>query len=572
MIIDNPDMFILSFHQAILMVIASIIILYSSIKHRELFRWLPAYILLTIALFYNSIWYFIDSPRIISYVFYLSSIISILLPIYFEYYSIFIKPKQKAGKLKKFSAITIFFNPIILGIEILVLCLVIISLIMLIRIYFRKKTLIHFFLFSSLFAATLTIISMITQDFNVIGSIEFQYSSSFVFIAFLIATSFASIIDQKLRESEKKIRESESFFRNIAENIDAGLTIIENNKVIYLNERLSEILGYSKKDLMKLTMMDIALIEEKDRLKMFLESIENNKASLNKIDVWISTKKGEKRCIHNHYAKVIANGNKTTRYILTADITDRKIFEKKLKESEENYKKAYERVNLYKDLFTHNMNNILHAFMTSLDIFNLEFKQGKNKYNIPEFQKGLKEQIKRGVNLINAVQKFSEIEESKKKLKSINIMNVLNEAIQIVKEEFIDKRIDTQINSENKKIFILADEFLIDVFINIVTNAVKHNINQDVEILVNISETNNGGIHCLKMEFIDNGRGIPDSMKKNIFLRGIRGNKSVSGLGLGLSILINILDKYGAKIKVEDRIKDDHSQGSNFILLFHKMV
>ena len=151
-------------------------------------------------------------------------------------------------------------------------------------------------------------------------------------------------------------------------------------------------------------------------------------------------------------------------------------------------------------------------------------------------------------------------------------MNVLNEAIQIVKEEFIDKRIDTQINSENKKIFILADEFLIDVFINIVTNAVKHNINQDVEILVNISETNNGGIHCLKMEFIDNGRGIPDSMKKNIFLRGIRGNKSVSGLGLGLSILINILDKYGAKIKVEDRIKDDHSQGSNFILLFHKMV
>ncbi len=566
--LDNPDMFLLSYHQGIFMLIASIIMLYSAIKRRELLRWVPAYFLFTIGLFYNALWYPANLPRVITHILYLASVISILIPIFYEYNLLFIKKVFEIKKLKRLFPIIIYFSPIIFGIKIIIFLFMIISMIMLFKIYRKKQTLIHIFLFFSMIVGTSAVFSMIAQDFNMMGSLEFQYSSSFVFITFLIATSFASIIDQKLGESEKKLRESESFFRSIAENIDAGLTIIQNNEIIYLNDRVTEILGYSKKELMNLTILDIALPEEKERLTKFLEAIKKKESTLNKIDIWIQTNEGEKRCIHNHYAKLIKDNNMTIRYILTADITDRKIAEKKIKNSKENYRKAYTRINLYKDLFTHNMNNILHALVTSIDIFNLEMKDSEKNNTIREFQKSLKEQINRGVKLINTVQKFSEIEESDKKLEVINIIEVLNSVIRTIKEDFNEKKINTEIKSDNNDFVILADEFLFDVFTNILMNAVKHNINKEIEILIILSKTNKNGTDYFKMEIIDNGRGIPDAMKEHIFLRGTRNNKSVSGLGLGLSIVLNILDKYKAKIWVENRVPDDYTKGSNFILLF----
>ena len=38
-------------------------------------------------------------------------------------------------------------------------------------------------------------------------------------------------------------------------------------------------------------------------------------------------------------------------------------------------------------------------------------------------------------------------------------------------------------------------------------------------------------------------------------------------MGLGLSLVKKIIDSYHGKIRVEDRIKGDYKQGSNFILL-----
>jgi signal transduction histidine kinase len=38
-------------------------------------------------------------------------------------------------------------------------------------------------------------------------------------------------------------------------------------------------------------------------------------------------------------------------------------------------------------------------------------------------------------------------------------------------------------------------------------------------------------------------------------------------MGMGLSLVKKIVDKYGGKIWVEDRIKGNHNEGSNFVVL-----
>jgi signal transduction histidine kinase len=60
---------------------------------------------------------------------------------------------------------------------------------------------------------------------------------------------------------------------------------------------------------------------------------------------------------------------------------------------------------------------------------------------------------------------------------------------------------------------------------------------------------------------IDNGPGIPDSVKSHVFARSSQSIAGGSGKGLGLYIVRMLIDRYGGKIKVKDRVENDPSQG-----------
>ena len=105
------------------------------------------------------------------------------------------------------------------------------------------------------------------------------------------------------------------------------------------------------------------------------------------------------------------------------------------------------------------------------------------------------------------------------------------------------------------------------MFENILINAIRHNNNAQVEIIVRVSKFQENKTDYVKIEFIDNGMGIEDSQKDIIFQRGYEEGKSTSGMGLGLSLVKKILQIYDGKIWVEDRVKGNPSEGSNFIVL-----
>ena len=98
-------------------------------------------------------------------------------------------------------------------------------------------------------------------------------------------------------------------------------------------------------------------------------------------------------------------------------------------------------------------------------------------------------------------------------------------------------------------------------------NSIRHNQHDNVEIIIKISKLEENGINYYKMEFIDNGIGIQDNRKKEIFFRGPSERMKRYGTGLGLSLVNKIIETYKGKIWVEDRVKGDYSKGSNFIIL-----
>ncbi|MFX1364398.1 MAG: sensor histidine kinase [Promethearchaeota archaeon] len=250
-------------------------------------------------------------------------------------------------------------------------------------------------------------------------------------------------------------------------------------------------------------------------------------------------------------------------YVLIAFITWFSVsnFEKSI----EKYQEAYNRECFYKDLFVHDINNILQNILMGLELFEQDLKiTGDLTEN--ESIKLIKEQIDRGTHLIRNVRKFSIILESETFLEKLDFKEILEEAINNLKKRTEKREMKILIETKLQNFFIVANKFIFDIFENILLNAVIHNDNSIVEILIKISHIQEEGKKFFKVEFIDNGVGIPDSRKQSLFTRDFGMNKSLSGLGLGLSLVKSILDIFNAKIWVENKIPEDYTKGSKFIL------
>jgi len=179
----------------------------------------------------------------------------------------------------------------------------------------------------------------------------------------------------------------------------------------------------------------------------------------------------------------------------------------------------------------------------------------------------IEEQAIRGKLLISNVLKltsFEEIKNGENNNQLINIVEVLNESIEFVMKSFPNRNVNVQTNFSDMKIFVKANNFLLDVFENILFNATKHNTNKNIEIHVDISKVVINDVKHVKIEFKDNGIGISDERKKTIFQKDQKMSINSRGLGFGLSLVKKIITQYNGKIWIEDKIKGDYSKGSNF--------
>ncbi|MHA1726994.1 MAG: sensor histidine kinase [Promethearchaeota archaeon] len=242
------------------------------------------------------------------------------------------------------------------------------------------------------------------------------------------------------------------------------------------------------------------------------------------------------------------------------------IMEEKIKESELKYKNAYNRLNFYKDLFAHDMNNIFQSMLISFELYKIYQEQPNKNNKLDELMKIFKDQIDRAICLIHNVQKLSNIENGKFSLHEIEVLQVLNNAISYIENNFSDKNLKIKVITNETNCYIQGNELLLDVFENLLINAVKHNPNPVIEITIQVDRIKEKDKEFLRLQFIDNAQGISDTRKKGIFKRTFAHDKSVGGMGLGLSLVKEIIDSYHGKIFVKDRIEGDYEKGSNFIM------
>jgi signal transduction histidine kinase len=254
----------------------------------------------------------------------------------------------------------------------------------------------------------------------------------------------------------------------------------------------------------------------------------------------------------------------TTILMLTGIVA---LVEEKITESESKFREAYDRATFYKDLVAHDINNVLQNIQSSSELLSLSLEDSKDLKMATEMTNLIEEQVKRGANLVSNVRTLSELEEIEIEIEPVEIYKFLNKAINYTTKRFQYKTVNIHIDPNFKEVKINANELILDVFENILINAIKYNENPSIEIECKLSKLEKEEQSYYKLEFIDNGIGIPDNMKDRIFKRVYRKDKSVSGMGLGLSLVKKIIEKFNGNIWVEDKVKGEPNKGSNFIIL-----
>ncbi len=344
----------------------------------------------------------------------------------------------------------------------------------------------------------------------------------------------------------------------------------ETGKAIRWNKAFKEVTGYSDEEISSMRAPDSYYSEEDLRkgAEASKKVIQKGKAT---IEMSLITKEGHS--IPFEYSGTTIKGSEGELLIVSLgrDITERKAAEQKLKESEMKYREAFNRANFYKDLFTHDMNNILQIINSSAELIDFQLGDSEQSKYIGNMANIIKNQVERGSKFISNVRTLSELEEEEVTTNQIEISTFLKSSIDFVKRAYSERQISILAGKIDEIYFTNGNELLHEVFDNILINSIKYNKNANIEILIKISKQTIDEKDFIKIEFIDNGIGVADDRKEVIFQEQNRELKGSKGMGLGLSLVSKILNIFNGKIWVEDRVKGDYTKGSNFVILLPEL-
>jgi len=238
------------------------------------------------------------------------------------------------------------------------------------------------------------------------------------------------------------------------------------------------------------------------------------------------------------------------------------------------------------DLISHDIGNYHHIIQGNLDLIDSLLKKSmtndtknslsQNIERIFAFLTIANKALTKSQSLVDNIRRLERLN-AQKDLKLIlkNLPDVINTAYTTVEKTLCDnnpqgKRIRFSINvAEGYRnptdINIIAEDLLEEIFVNLFSNSIKYTDTSEVRIDILIREYFIGETKYWMTTVTDYGKGISDSMKKELFERFY---SKAKGSGLGLSIIKTLVERYKGKIWVGDRIYEDYTQGTTFGMIF----
>lgn len=368
-------------------------------------------------------------------------------------------------------------------------------------------------------------------------------------------------IEQRIAQKEEEVQrltreldDVKNFMESIIQSIGSGIVITGMNDTIsYINQAGERILGYSKDELIGKSFGTLGLREKQSAIPSLL----NNREDLDtRKEGWMRKKDGREFpvgfSLNNHLS---IRGEMIGKIVIFRDLTN-------IYKIQEEILRMDRLVSLGKlsSGIAHELRNPLAGIKTTAQALGEEMSEDDSRR---EYLNRITKEIDRLNDLLKTF--FSFAKPQKLNLVPCHVKDIINEIIPFLIKEIADKGIQFVEDYHPQLPYIKVDKNQMhQVFLNLFLNAIQAMPNGGelkIEVRPSVSHSGDGSKqNFIKAVISDTGKGIPPHLIDRVFDPFF--TTKPKGIGLGLSIAYQIINKHGGTIKVESQWE----KGTSFII------
>ncbi|WP_051189537.1 sensor histidine kinase [Daejeonella oryzae] len=366
-------------------------------------------------------------------------------------------------------------------------------------------------------------------------------------------------LESRLQKESEELKLTKNELNRIFHVVSEGFYSRDliNNRYNYLSAGCQKIYGYSIEDFKNNVNLWFEVIHPDDR---YIIDRDNERLltgeSINS-EYRIILKDKNIRWIEVSVVPVFTDSKLTQVDGIIKNITERKLAEQKLEDQNKELVKTNSELDRFVYSASHELRSPLTSIMGLVTLAKLQDTEAEKNKCI-----NLIESCVASLDgLIKDIIEYSKNSRVDIEHDEISFSNLLEEIKKPLSYSIETENLNIQLDIEQQGIFYSDRKRIAVVLNNLISNAIKYYDPDKAERFIHIRIKT--GTDEAKIEIIDNGLGIPEDKLNKIFQMFYRANSSITGSGLGLYIVKEILDRIGGTVTAES----EFGKGSAFSLI-----
>lgn len=361
----------------------------------------------------------------------------------------------------------------------------------------------------------------------------------------------------------KKLKESEQRYREIIENVDEGIWVLDEHGTIkFANTRLVAMLGYG--DLAGMRIYD--LVDQESRQQLMQIMLDNVKGMTSKHEVELQTKDGDSKTVLLSSVPIKAEKRFAGFLAIVTDLTEKKNLEKKLLQSQK-----LESVGTMAGGIAHDFNNILTGILGYTTLLQAELSGNPE---LKKYTDVIEKSSIRAADLVSKMLTFSRHSPPTEGA-SVSLDETIQDSI-VLLQSSLSRGTQVEYTGGRDVPLVACDATQAQqIVLNLCINACDampdggrimlslDTVTQDV-VKHTCPEVDLAEDEYVQLQVRDTGEGIPGDVLERIFDPFFTTKEVGKGSGLGLAMVYGILQSIGGSIHVADNVP----VGTVFTLFF----